>query len=216
MSKPEEELTPTSGASKVDFNDVFSLRKPKDAKAGLSSGLKSLAKGVLGGAVGLIAAPVVGATQDGFVGFAKGLATGEHSKACRHCIRVLPECTRCVCKHQDTCFDGRCQTLTGQPCFTGCCQVCGTARPALSGCGNLSPCQGSCNFQVHPCSSGCDKSDCSSPRSVNFHDREVQKPQSKTWACFLRAWLTLPLSMCRSTVHHVANMWCVNDHAVCR
>ncbi|MEW5319507.1 MAG: hypothetical protein WDW38_010652 [Sanguina aurantia] len=76
MSKPEEELTPTSGASKVDFNDVFSLRKPKDAKAGLSSGLKSLAKGVLGGAVGLIAAPVVGATQDGFVGFAKGLATG--------------------------------------------------------------------------------------------------------------------------------------------
>ncbi|MEW5303951.1 MAG: hypothetical protein WDW36_006595 [Sanguina aurantia] len=75
MSAPEED-TPTSGASKVDFNDVFSLRKPKDAKAGLSSGLKSLAKGVLGGAVGLIAAPVVGATQDGFVGFAKGLATG--------------------------------------------------------------------------------------------------------------------------------------------
>ena len=28
----------------VDFNDVFSLRRPKDAKAGLSSGMKSIAK----------------------------------------------------------------------------------------------------------------------------------------------------------------------------
>lgn len=71
----QEEVVP----HKVDFNDVFSLRKPKDAKAGLSSGLKSLAKGVLGGAVGLIAAPVVGASQDGFMGFAKGLATGMYS-----------------------------------------------------------------------------------------------------------------------------------------
>lgn len=86
MLKQEEE-TP----NKVDFNDVFSLRKPKDAKAGLSSGLKSLAKGVLGGAVGLIAAPVVGATQDGFLGFAKGLATGTcglHSCAYQGCVRM--------------------------------------------------------------------------------------------------------------------------------
>ena len=59
-----------------NFNEIFSLRRPKDAKAGFSSGMKSLGKGVVGGVVGLIAAPVVGATQDGFKGFAKGVATG--------------------------------------------------------------------------------------------------------------------------------------------
>lgn len=44
----------------IDANLLFSLRKPKDAKAGLASGLKSLAKGIVGGVVGLVAAPVVG------------------------------------------------------------------------------------------------------------------------------------------------------------
>lgn len=58
------------------LQDIFSLRRPKDAKAGLASGVKSIGKGVVGGMVGLIAAPVVGATQDGFTGFAKGVATG--------------------------------------------------------------------------------------------------------------------------------------------
>jgi len=58
------------------FQDIFSLRRPRDAKAGLSSGMKSLGKGLVGGVVGLVAAPVVGATQDGFTGFAKGVATG--------------------------------------------------------------------------------------------------------------------------------------------
>ncbi|KIY92757.1 hypothetical protein MNEG_15207, partial [Monoraphidium neglectum] len=57
------------------LQDIFSLRRPKDFKAGLSSGAKSFGKGLVGGIVGLIAAPVVGATQDGFVGFAKGVAT---------------------------------------------------------------------------------------------------------------------------------------------
>mmetsp|Transcript_11892 Transcript_11892/g.25534 ORF Transcript_11892/g.25534 Transcript_11892/m.25534 type:complete len:570 (-) Transcript_11892:2455-4164(-) len=61
---------------KVDFNDVFSLRRPKDAKAGLSSGLKSMAKGVVGGVAGLIAAPAIGAQKEGVLGFAKGVATG--------------------------------------------------------------------------------------------------------------------------------------------
>lgn len=60
----------------VTFNDIFSLRRPRDARAGLSSGLKSLGKGIVGGAVGLFAAPVVGAAQDGVAGFAKGVATG--------------------------------------------------------------------------------------------------------------------------------------------
>ena len=58
------------------FSEVFSLRKPKDAKAGLSSGAKSMGKGVLAGAVGLFAAPVVLAKEEGAKGFAKGVALG--------------------------------------------------------------------------------------------------------------------------------------------
>ena len=34
----------------MDFNDVFSLRRPRDAKAGLASGAKSIGKGLLAGA----------------------------------------------------------------------------------------------------------------------------------------------------------------------
>lgn len=71
-----ETVAPEPGAPEIDINDVFSLRKPKDAKAGLSSGLKSAAKGILGGAVGLVAAPIVGASKEGVVGFAKGVVTG--------------------------------------------------------------------------------------------------------------------------------------------
>lgn len=60
----------------LDFNMLFSLRKPKDAKAGLASGAKSVAKGVIAGAIGLVAAPAVGAHQEGLAGFAKGAAAG--------------------------------------------------------------------------------------------------------------------------------------------
>lgn len=71
---------PSAGSADAEpslgFNDVFSLRKPKDARAGLASGLKSVGKGVAGGLVGLVAAPVIGASQEGVLGFAKGLATG--------------------------------------------------------------------------------------------------------------------------------------------
>ncbi len=41
-------------ATGLQFEDIFSLRKPRDAKAGLASGLKSMAKGVLAGSVGLV------------------------------------------------------------------------------------------------------------------------------------------------------------------
>ena len=58
------------------LNDLFSLRKPRDFRAGLASGSKSLAKGVLGGALGLVAAPVMGAFQGGFLGFGKGVVAG--------------------------------------------------------------------------------------------------------------------------------------------
>ncbi len=64
------------GEHKASFNDIFSLSKPHDAKSGLASGLKSLGKGIVGGFVGLVAAPIVGASQEGFIGFGKGLATG--------------------------------------------------------------------------------------------------------------------------------------------
>ena len=45
MQRSEEEEAPG-----VDFNDVFSLRRPRDAKAGLASGAKSIGKGLLAGA----------------------------------------------------------------------------------------------------------------------------------------------------------------------
>ena len=41
------------------------VRKPKNAVAGLSSGLKSVGKGVVAGVAGLIAAPIIGAQKDG-------------------------------------------------------------------------------------------------------------------------------------------------------
>lgn len=55
---------------------MFSTRKPKDGWAGLSSGLKSFAKGTAVGVASLVAAPVAGAQQDGVRGFLTGLATG--------------------------------------------------------------------------------------------------------------------------------------------
>ena len=58
------------------FQDLFSLRKPKDIGAGLGSGLKSLTKGVLGGVVALIGAPIIGASQEGTKGFVKGACLG--------------------------------------------------------------------------------------------------------------------------------------------
>lgn len=62
--------------NEVEFDQVFSLRKPRDVKAGLASGAKSAAKGILAGAFGLIAAPAVGAHQEGLKGFAKGAVAG--------------------------------------------------------------------------------------------------------------------------------------------
>ena len=44
--------------------------------AGLSSATKSIGKGVLAGAVSLVAQPVAGAQQNGVKGFFHGLATG--------------------------------------------------------------------------------------------------------------------------------------------
>ena len=58
------------------FQNLFSTRRPKDGWAGLSSGLKSVAKGTGAGLVSLIAQPVMGASQKGVPGFFTGLASG--------------------------------------------------------------------------------------------------------------------------------------------
>ena len=51
---------------------LFSARKPKDTVAGISSGLKSVLKGTMFGAASLISLPIIGAQEEGAVGFAKG------------------------------------------------------------------------------------------------------------------------------------------------
>jgi hypothetical protein len=58
------------------LGSIFSLRKPKDFKAGLASGGKSILKGVGVGLAGLLVAPAMGALEEGPLGFAKGVGTG--------------------------------------------------------------------------------------------------------------------------------------------
>eukprot|EP00918_Siedleckia_nematoides_P038959 GHVU01084765.1.p1 GENE.GHVU01084765.1~~GHVU01084765.1.p1 ORF type:complete len:237 (+),score=34.41 GHVU01084765.1:367-1077(+) len=55
---------------------VFSTKKPRDAGAGLSSGLKSTAKGVGLGVAALFSGPVIGAKEAGAKGFCKGCVGG--------------------------------------------------------------------------------------------------------------------------------------------
>jgi len=62
--------------AKEVFSSLFSTRRPKDAAAGFSSGLKSIGKGTVAGVVSLVAQPIAGAQQGGVTGFFSGLATG--------------------------------------------------------------------------------------------------------------------------------------------
>mmetsp|Transcript_54159 Transcript_54159/g.60556 ORF Transcript_54159/g.60556 Transcript_54159/m.60556 type:complete len:767 (+) Transcript_54159:105-2405(+) len=78
----------------VLFNQLFSTRRPKDGWAGLSSGIKSVAKGTAAGVASLIAQPMVGAKQGGIGGFFTGLATGVAS-----CV-ALPATGVCVGAYQ--------------------------------------------------------------------------------------------------------------------
>jgi hypothetical protein len=59
-----------------DKKALFSSRRPVNAVSGVSSGLKSVAKGVLGGCVTIISAPIIGAKTDGVRGFFGGLLGG--------------------------------------------------------------------------------------------------------------------------------------------
>jgi len=56
--------------------NMFSSRRPRDAAAGLSSGLKNIGKGIASGVAILVCAPVAGAISEGAPGFAKGLLAG--------------------------------------------------------------------------------------------------------------------------------------------
>jgi len=76
------------------FNNLFSTRRPKDGMAGLSSATKSIGKGVMAGAVSLVAQPIAGARQDGVKGFFSGLTTGVASAV------VLPVTGVCVGAYQ--------------------------------------------------------------------------------------------------------------------
>ncbi|KAK3259424.1 hypothetical protein CYMTET_31579 [Cymbomonas tetramitiformis] len=54
----------------------FSLRRPKDFQAGLSSGVKNLFRGVVAGMVGFFAAPILCARTEGLKGCGKGTMAG--------------------------------------------------------------------------------------------------------------------------------------------
>jgi hypothetical protein len=57
-------------------SSLFSTRKPETLVAGVSSGTKSLFKGVFAGAASILTEPVAGAQDGGVKGFAKGCVTG--------------------------------------------------------------------------------------------------------------------------------------------
>lgn len=76
LEKKEEAFEKELQHEREIFDSLFSTRKPKDGWAGLSSGLKSVAKGTAAGLAGLIGAPIAGARAEGATGFAKGLAAG--------------------------------------------------------------------------------------------------------------------------------------------
>lgn len=72
-----DEISKTENpADKTVLGGLFSTRKPKDAGAGISSGLKSVGKGVAVGAASLFVLPAVGAAQQGVGGFFKGIGAG--------------------------------------------------------------------------------------------------------------------------------------------
>ncbi|KAF8067261.1 ATJ10 [Scenedesmus sp. PABB004] len=63
-------------ALRQEWSELRAKTRPRDTVQGMKSGLATAAAGVASGVVGLFAAPIVGAKQDGAAGFAKGLATG--------------------------------------------------------------------------------------------------------------------------------------------
>lgn len=83
-------------ADKTVLGGLFSTRKPKDAGAGISSGLKSVGKGVAVGAASLFVLPAVGAAQQGVGGFFKGIGAGVVAAV------ALPLTGMCIAGYQVT------------------------------------------------------------------------------------------------------------------
>ncbi|KAL8426252.1 hypothetical protein Efla_004213 [Eimeria flavescens] len=79
MNAQTEVRRTESASDKTVMGGLFSTRKPKDAGAGLSSGLKSVGKGVAVGAASLFVVPVAAAAMlllQGVGGFFKGIGAG--------------------------------------------------------------------------------------------------------------------------------------------
>jgi hypothetical protein len=71
-----EDADEDNGLPQVDPNMLFSLRTPRDFFAGLSSGLKSIFKGVIFGALIAVVGPILGAISEGAKGLCKGCIGG--------------------------------------------------------------------------------------------------------------------------------------------
>ena len=83
-STPEREAASDSTLTDpvLEPDSLFSLRKPRNVATGALSGLKSVIKGTAMGAASLVAAPVMGARENGTRGFLQGLGTGIMSAVC--------------------------------------------------------------------------------------------------------------------------------------
>ncbi|KDO19323.1 hypothetical protein SPRG_15525 [Saprolegnia parasitica CBS 223.65] len=76
LTSGQPEYDDVNGKDNISVGDIFSTRNPRDAAAGLSSGLKNMGKGLIGGVGAFVGMPIVGAKEQGVMGFAKGLAMG--------------------------------------------------------------------------------------------------------------------------------------------
>ena len=94
---PSDDDTGETADHQNPMSLLFSTRKPKDFRAGLSSGLKSVAKGIGTGMVALVAGPVIGAKQDGFTGFLKGTVAGVASAVVLPVTGVVVGTTQGAC-----------------------------------------------------------------------------------------------------------------------
>ncbi len=58
------------------ISDALNKSRPKNALAGIGSGLKFMGGGIVAGAAALVSAPVIGAKEEGAMGLLKGVAKG--------------------------------------------------------------------------------------------------------------------------------------------
>ena len=65
-----------TGKDDGGIDELLDSTRPRDALAGLGSGLKYITGGVVAGTAALLAAPVIGARDEGFTGALKGLGKG--------------------------------------------------------------------------------------------------------------------------------------------